>query len=54
MWLMMRVEEGGVVGDEGGGGRCGWWCGWREVWLVMRVEEGGVVGDEGGGGRCGW
>ena len=20
---MMRVEEGGVVGDEGGGGRCG-------------------------------
>ena len=32
MWLVMRVEEGGVVGDEGGGvvgdegggGRCGW------------------------------
>ena len=23
MWLVMRVEEGGVVGDEGGGGRCG-------------------------------
>ena len=22
--VVMRVEEGGVVGDEGGGGRCGW------------------------------
>ena len=34
MWLVMRVEKGGVVGDEGGAGgvvgdeggegRCGW------------------------------
>ena len=24
VWLVMRVVEGGVVGDEGGGGRCGW------------------------------
>ena len=23
VWLVMRLEEGGVVGDEGGGGRCG-------------------------------
>ena len=45
VWLVMRVVKGGVVGDEGGGGRCGW---------LMRVEEGGVVGDEGGAGRCGW
>ena len=31
MWLVMRVVEGGVVGDEGGGGRCeggGGRCGW--------------------------
>ena len=45
VWLVMRVEEGGVVGGV---------VVVREVWLVMRVEEGGVVGDEGGGGRCGW
>ena len=42
MWLVMRVEEGGVVGGEGGG-RCG------------GGEGGGrCVGDEGGRGRCGW